>query len=50
MYKSVKLDPDQAQHFIQLDLGSDCLQRPYQQTTLVFKELIKVGVVFGKVY
>ena len=35
---SNSLDPDQTQHFVEPDLGANCLQG-YQQTTLVGKEL-----------
>ena len=36
---SNRLDPDQARHFVRPDLGPICLQKNYEQTTLVGNEL-----------
>ena len=44
---SNNLDPDQALHFIEPDLGPNCLQRLSAHDTS--KHRIKVGVVFRKV-
>ena len=35
---SDNLDLDQTRHFVASDLGSNCLQRLYKQTTLVDKQ------------
>ena len=44
---SNSLDPDQVQHFVQPDLGPNCLQRLSADDTS--KQGVKEGVVFGKV-
>ena len=44
---SESLDPDQARHFVGLDLGPNYLQR--LSADLTSKQRAKVGVVFGKV-
>ena len=42
---SNNLDPDQAQHFIEPDLGPNCLQRLSSKHS---KHRVKVGMVFRK--
>ena len=41
---SNSLDPDQARHFVEPDLGPNCLQKLSAD-----KARVKVGMVFGKV-
>ena len=41
-------DPDQAQHFIGLDLGPNCLQRLSADETC--KQRVKLGMVFAQMY
>ena len=44
---SNSLDPDQARHFVRLDLSPNCLQRLSADDTC--KERVEIGVVFRKV-
>ena len=44
---SNSLDPDQARHFVELDLDPNCLQSLSADGTS--RQRVKVGVVFGKV-
>ena len=43
---SISLDPNQAQHFVQPDLGPNCLQM--LSANNIGKQRVKVGIVFRK--
>ena len=44
---SNSLDPDQAQYYVEPDLGSNCLQRLSADNTNTLKQRVKVGMVLG---